>query len=172
MQGLRLQFHKHAAARQAAGNEGSGADTLCHGQYELLQHRSPFSGSAMSRFFKWVRNEARRAARTGRDGRNCHRSRASEMWHFLKKRLASSGFGGRMTLSLAAPSPGCRVAVMTPPPACPNGIKALWAEGPRGRLCLKLSSNGWDPGQNLPDRRLGRLSPPHSAGSTLHRQKT
>src|ERR1700759_5355952 len=38
-----------------------------------------------------------------------------EMWHFLKKRLASSGFGARMTLSLAAPSPGCLVAVMTPP---------------------------------------------------------
>jgi transposase-like protein len=38
-----------------------------------------------------------------------------EMWHFLKKRLTSSGFGGPMTRSLAAPSPGCWVAVMTKP---------------------------------------------------------
>ena len=44
MQGLRLQFHEHAAARQAARNEGSGADALCHGQYELLQHCSPSRG--------------------------------------------------------------------------------------------------------------------------------
>src|SRR6201995_5635511 len=43
-----------------------------------------------------------------------------EMWHFLKKRLASSGFGARMTLSLAAPSPGCLVAVMTPPRPSPG----------------------------------------------------
>ena len=38
-----------------------------------------------------------------------------EMWHFLEKKLKNSGFGGHMTLSLAAPSPGCVVAVMTRP---------------------------------------------------------
>ena len=38
-----------------------------------------------------------------------------EMWHFLEKKLKNSGFGGRMTLSLAEPSPGCVVAVMTKP---------------------------------------------------------
>lgn len=37
-----------------------------------------------------------------------------EMWHFLKKRLTSSGFGGPMILSLGEPSPGFWVAVMTP----------------------------------------------------------
>jgi transposase-like protein len=40
-----------------------------------------------------------------------------EMWHFLKKRLASCGFGERMTLSLGEPLPGCWVAVMTRPVA-------------------------------------------------------
>ena len=38
-----------------------------------------------------------------------------EMWHFLEKKLGSSGFGGRMTLSLGEPSLGCVVAVMTKP---------------------------------------------------------
>ena len=38
-----------------------------------------------------------------------------EMWHFLEKKLKNSGFGGRMTLSLAELSPGCVVAVMTRP---------------------------------------------------------
>ena len=38
-----------------------------------------------------------------------------EMWRFLEKKLKNSGFGGRMTLSLAEPSPGCVVAVMTKP---------------------------------------------------------
>ncbi len=37
-----------------------------------------------------------------------------EMWHFLQKKLVSSGFGERMTLSIGEPLPGCWVAVMTP----------------------------------------------------------
>ena len=37
-----------------------------------------------------------------------------EMWHFLQKKLANSGFGERMTLSLGEPLPGFLVAVMTP----------------------------------------------------------
>lgn len=40
-----------------------------------------------------------------------------EMWHFLKKRLASSGFGEPLTLSLGEPLPGFLVAVMTRPAA-------------------------------------------------------
>ena len=71
MQGLRLQFHEHAAARQAAGNEGSGADALCHGQYELLQHRSPSRGQRC-RGSQVGSQRSPPAARTGRDGRDCH----------------------------------------------------------------------------------------------------
>jgi len=62
----------------------------------------------------WVRNEARRLPEPAVTAETVVIT-LDEMWHFLKKRLASSGFGARMTLSLAAPSPGCLVAVMTPP---------------------------------------------------------
>jgi transposase-like protein len=37
-----------------------------------------------------------------------------EMWHFIKKKLANSGFGEPMTLLVGEPSPGFLVAVMTP----------------------------------------------------------
>ena len=63
---------------------------------------------------KWVRNEARRPPEPAVTAETVILT-LDEMWHFLKKRLASSGFGARMTLSLAAPSPGCLVAVMTKP---------------------------------------------------------
>ena len=38
-----------------------------------------------------------------------------EMWHFLKKRLQSCGFGEHMMLSLGEPWAGCVVAVMMKP---------------------------------------------------------
>ena len=63
---------------------------------------------------KWVRNEARRLPEPIVTAETVIIT-LDEMWHFLKKRLKNSGFGARMTLSLAAPSPGCLVAVMTPP---------------------------------------------------------
>jgi transposase len=62
----------------------------------------------------WVRNEARQLPEPAVTAETVIIT-LDEMWHFLKKRLASSGFGGRTTLSLAAPSPGCWVAVMTKP---------------------------------------------------------
>ena len=62
----------------------------------------------------WVRNEARQLPEPAVRAKTVIIT-LDEMWHFLKKRLASSGFGGRMILSLAAPSPGCLVAVMTKP---------------------------------------------------------
>ena len=62
----------------------------------------------------WVRNEARQLPEpSGAAGTVI--ITLDEMWHFLKKRLASSGFGARTILSLAEPSPGCLVAVMTKP---------------------------------------------------------
>jgi hypothetical protein len=39
----------------------------------------------------------------------------AEMWHFLQKKLASSGSGGRMTLWHGEPWPGFWVGVMMPP---------------------------------------------------------
>ena len=63
---------------------------------------------------KWVRNEARRLPEPAVMAETVIIT-LDEMWHFLKKRLRNSGFGEHMTLSLAAPSPGCLVAVMTPP---------------------------------------------------------
>ena len=62
----------------------------------------------------WVRNEARQLPEPAVRAKTVVIT-LDEMWHFLKKRLASSGFGGRMILSLAAPSLGCLVAVMTKP---------------------------------------------------------
>ena len=62
----------------------------------------------------WVRNEARQLSEPSVTAETVIIT-LDEMWHFLKKRLASSGFGARTTLSLAAPSPGCSVAVMTKP---------------------------------------------------------
>ena len=62
----------------------------------------------------WVRNEARQLPEPAVRAKTVIIT-LDEMWHFLKKRLASSGFGGRMILSLAEPSPGCLVAVMTKP---------------------------------------------------------
>src|ERR1700753_3526178 len=63
---------------------------------------------------KWVRNEARRLPEPAVTAETVIIT-LDEMWHFLKKRLTSFGFGARLTLSLTAPSPGCLVAVMTPP---------------------------------------------------------
>jgi transposase len=63
---------------------------------------------------KWVRNEARQLPEPAVTAETVIIT-LDEMWHFLKKRLASSGFGGRTTLSLAALSPGCLLAVMTKP---------------------------------------------------------
>ena len=40
-----------------------------------------------------------------------------EMWHFLKKSLPSSGFGGPMTWISGEPWPGCWVGVMVRPAA-------------------------------------------------------
>ena len=62
----------------------------------------------------WVRNEARRLPEPAVTAETVVIT-LDEMWHFLKKRLASSGFGARMTLCVGAPSPGCLVAVMMPP---------------------------------------------------------
>ena len=62
----------------------------------------------------WVRDEARQLPEPSVAAETVIIT-LDEMWHFLKKRLASSGFGARMTLSLAVPSPGCLVAVLTSP---------------------------------------------------------
>ena len=72
---------------------------------------------------KWVRNQARRLPEPEITGETVIIT-LDEMWHFLKKRLASCGFGARLTLSLAAPSPGCLVAVMMPPRPSPR-IKSV-----------------------------------------------
>jgi transposase-like protein len=63
---------------------------------------------------KWVRAAARQLPEPSMTAETVMIT-LDEMWHFLKKRLASSGFGGPMTLSLGEPSPGCGVAVMTKP---------------------------------------------------------
>jgi len=62
----------------------------------------------------WVRNEARQLPEPSVAAERVIIT-LDEIWHFLKKRLASSGFGARTILSLAEPSPGCLVAVMTKP---------------------------------------------------------
>ena len=72
---------------------------------------------------KWVRAEARRLPEPAVTAETVMIT-LDEMWHFLKKRLRSSGFGARMTLLLAAPSPGCLVAVMMPPRPSPR-IKSV-----------------------------------------------
>lgn len=72
----------------------------------------------------WVRDAARQLPEPAMTGETLVIT-LDELWHFLKKRLASSGVGARMTLSLAAPSPGCWVAVMTKP-ARGSSIKPAW----------------------------------------------
>src|ERR1700751_5140513 len=62
----------------------------------------------------WVRNEARQLPEPSVAAETVIIT-LDEIWHVLKKRLANSGFGARTTLSLAEPSPGCLVAVMTKP---------------------------------------------------------
>ena len=76
---------------------------------------------------KWVGDKARRRPKPAVTTETVMIT-LDEMWHFLKQRLTSSGFAARMTLSLAAPSPGCLVAVMTPPP--PSRGQAL-SKAPR-----------------------------------------
>jgi len=65
-----------------------------------------------------------------------------EIWHFLKKRLASCGFGGRTTLSLGEPSPGCWVAVMTKP-ARSSSIKSVSKEKPSLPMIGKASTGSF-----------------------------
>ena len=62
----------------------------------------------------WVRDKARQLPEPSLEVETIIIT-LDEMWHFLKKKLANSGFGARTTLSLAEPSPGCLVIVMTKP---------------------------------------------------------
>ncbi len=61
----------------------------------------------------WVRDEARKLPEPSVKTEQVVVT-VDEMWHFLKKRLKSSGFGEPMILSLGEPLPGLLVAVMTP----------------------------------------------------------
>ncbi len=60
----------------------------------------------------WIRDEARKAPKPQVSG-DVIVVTLDEMWHFVQKKVASSGFGGPMTLWLGEPSPGLWVAVMT-----------------------------------------------------------
>jgi len=62
----------------------------------------------------WIRDEARKAPKPQVCG-DVIVVTLDEMWHFVQKKLASSGFGGPTTLWLGEPSPGLWVAVMTKP---------------------------------------------------------
>jgi len=62
----------------------------------------------------WIRDEARQLPEPRPKSEQVILT-LDEMWHFLQKKLASSGFGGPMTLWLGEPSPGLWVAVMTKP---------------------------------------------------------
>ena len=64
--------------------------------------------------YGWIRTEAAKLPEPEITGETVVLT-LDEMWHFLKKRLKSFGFGERMTLCIGAPSPGCLVAVMMPP---------------------------------------------------------
>jgi transposase-like protein len=64
--------------------------------------------------YGWIRTEAAKLPEPEITGETVIVT-LDEMWHFLKKRLRSCGFGERMTLCVGAPSPGCLVAVMMPP---------------------------------------------------------
>ena len=61
----------------------------------------------------WVRDEARKLPEPSLKAELVVVT-LDEMWHFVKKRLTNSGFGGPMTLLLGEPLPGFLVAVMTP----------------------------------------------------------
>jgi transposase-like protein len=61
----------------------------------------------------WVRDEARKTPTPEVTSAQVVLM-LDEMWHFLQKKLISSGFGEPMTLWLGEPSPGLLVAVMTP----------------------------------------------------------
>ena len=61
----------------------------------------------------WIRAEARKLPEPSITADQAVLT-LDEMWHFLQKKLASSGFGEPMTLSLGEPLPGFLVAVMTP----------------------------------------------------------
>ena len=99
----------------------------------------------------WVREAARRvpepSASAGTVVVTC-----DEMWHFLKKSLASSGFGGPTTPLPAAPSPGCWVAVMTGPSgdfSTRSGSKAKASSPTTGR-----ASGGRSPVPNISSARI------------------
>ena len=98
MQDLRLQFHEHAATRQAAAMKALALMLYAMGNMELSAASPAFSGSVMSRFSSGFGNEARRLPEPAVTAETVIIT-LDEMWHFLKKRLASSGFGARMILS-------------------------------------------------------------------------
>ena len=62
----------------------------------------------------WIRDEARKLPEPRPKSEQVIVT-LDEMWHFIQKKLASSGFGGPTTLWLGEPSPGLWVAVMTKP---------------------------------------------------------
>src|SRR5271154_4395126 len=61
----------------------------------------------------WVRDEARKLPEPSLKAELVVVT-LDEMWHFVKKRLTNSGFGGPMTLFLGEPLPGFLGPVMTP----------------------------------------------------------
>ncbi len=61
----------------------------------------------------WVRAEARKLPEPSIEADQVVVT-LDETWHFLQKKLISSGFGEPMTLLVGEPSPGLLVAVMTP----------------------------------------------------------
>ena len=86
----------------------------------------------------WIRDEARKLPKPQVES-GVIVVTLDEMWHFLQKKLTSSGFGGPMTLWLGEPSPGLWVAVMTKP-AKSSSTKSASKEEPSSRTTGKATT--------------------------------
>jgi transposase len=109
-----LRFHYDAAARQTAGDEGAGGVALRHGQYMSFCSIARLLGVSDVAVLNWIRDEAQKLPEPKGESEQVIVT-LDEMWHFIQKKLVSSGFGGPTTLWLGEPSPGLWVAVMTKP---------------------------------------------------------
>lgn len=116
------RYHCHACGCNFTMTPPRGKPPAMKALASLLYAMGNMSFGSISRLLgvsdvavlNWIRDEAR-ALPTPKAQSEQVIVTLDEMWHFLQKKLASSGFGGPLILWLGEPSPGLWVAVMTKP---------------------------------------------------------
>ena len=113
LQGVRLQLHRHAGARQAGGVRALAVLLYALGNASQGMIAKLLGVSHVA-VYKWIR-AAGEAAPLPEAAPSSGIVQIDEMWHFVNGKKARFGCGGPMTLWHGEPWPGSWVGVMTRP---------------------------------------------------------